>query len=48
MAVRRGVWVGLVVGFLVVLRSQDAFSWPLALFVAVMVAFVETSLSVER
>lgn len=47
-AVRRGVWVGVVVGFLVVLRSQDAFSWPLALFVVVMVAFVEISLSVER
>ena len=47
-AVRRGTWVGLLVAFLVVLRSQDAFSWPLAIFAAAMAAFVEVSLSVER
>ncbi len=45
---RRGVWVGVVVAFFVVLRAQGAFSLPLALFVIVMVAFVEVSLSVER
>ncbi len=47
-AVRRGIEVGLVVTFVVILRSQDAFSWPLAAFVATMVIFVEISLSVER
>lgn len=47
-AVRRGIEVGLVVTFAVILRSQDAFSWPLAAFVATMVIFVEISLSVER
>ena len=44
----RGVEVGLLVTFFVILRSQDAFSWPLAAFVAAMVVFVEISLSVER
>ena len=47
-AVRRGIEVGLVVTFVVILRSQDAFSWPLAAFVTTMVVFVEISLSVER
>jgi hypothetical protein len=47
-AVRRGVEVGLLVTFFVILRSQDAFSWPLAAFVTAMVVFVEISLSVER
>jgi hypothetical protein len=47
-AVRRGVEVGLVITVLVILRSQDAFSWPLAAFVTAMVVFVEISLSVER
>ena len=47
-AIRRGVEVGLLVTFFVILRSQDAFSWPLAAFVAAMVGFVEISLSVER
>jgi hypothetical protein len=45
---RRGVWVGCIVALFVVLRAQGAFSLPLALFVIVMVAFVEVSLSVER
>ena len=47
-AVRRGAWVAVVVALLVVLRSQDALSLPLAGFVVAMVAFVEVSLSVER
>ena len=47
-AVRRGVEVGLLVTFFVILRSQGAFSLPLAAFVTAMVAFVEISLSVER
>jgi hypothetical protein len=45
---RRGAWIGLVVALLVALRTQQAFSLPIAIFVAVMVLFVEVSLSVER
>lgn len=47
-ASRRGAWVGLLVALFVVLRSQNAFSLPIAIFVVVMVAFVELTLSVER
>ena len=47
-AARRGAWVGLVVALLVALRTQQAFSAPIALFVIVMVVFVEVSLSVQR
>jgi hypothetical protein len=47
-ATRRGVEVGILITFFVILRSQDAFSWPLAAFVTAMVVFVEISLSVER
>jgi len=45
---RRGLWVGLVVAFLVALRVQGAFSLPIAAFVIVLVAFLELTLSVER
>ncbi len=47
-AVRRGAWVWLIVALLVALRTQGAFSAPIALFVVVMVAFVEISLSLQR
>ena len=47
-ALRRGAWVGLLVASLVVVRSQGAFSWPLALFLVVMVGLVEVSLSIDR
>ncbi len=47
-AVRRGIEVGILITFFIILRSQDAFSWPLAAFVTAMVVFVEISLSVER
>jgi hypothetical protein len=47
-ATRRGAEVGILITFFVILRSQDAFSWPLAAFVTAMVVFVEISLSVER
>jgi hypothetical protein len=47
-AARRGAWVGLVVAFFVLLRAQEAFSLPIALFVAAMVVFVEVTLSVGR
>lgn len=45
---RRGALVAVVVALLVVLRSQDALSLPLALFIGIMVVFVEISLSVDR
>ncbi len=45
---RRGTWVAILAALFVVLRSQDAFSWPIAAFAVAMVAFVEVSLSVER
>jgi hypothetical protein len=47
-AVRRGVEAGLLITFFIILRSQGAFSWPLAAFVTAMVVFVEISLSVDR
>jgi hypothetical protein len=47
-AARRGAWVGLCVALFVALRTQHALSLPLALFVIVLVAFVEVSLSVEH
>ena len=47
-AVRRGTWVGVLVALFVVLRAQEAFSLPVALFAIVMVAFVEVTLSVQR
>ncbi len=47
-AARRGAWVGVVVAMLVALRTQEALSAPIALFVIVMVVFVEVSLSVQR
>ena len=47
-AARRGAWVALVIALLVALRTQHAFSMPIALFVVVMVAFVEVSLTVQR
>lgn len=47
-ATRRGTWVGLVVALLVALRVQGAFSLPIAVFVVVLVLFIELTLSVER
>jgi hypothetical protein len=47
-AARRGAWVGLLVAVFVLLRAQEAFSLPIALFVVAMVAFVEVTLSVGR
>ena len=46
-AARRGAWVGLVVAFFVLLRAQEVFSLPIALFVVAMVTFVELALSVR-
>ncbi len=47
-AARRGTWVGLVAALLVALRVQGAFSLPIAVFVIVLVVFIELTLSVER
>jgi hypothetical protein len=45
---RRAAWIGLLVTFFVILRAQGAFSVPVAIFVLVMVLFVEASLSFRR
>lgn len=47
-ATRRGGWVAVVVAVFIVLRLQGAFSLPVALFVVVMVAVAEATLSTER
>ena len=47
-AVRRGGWVGIVVGAFVVLRLQGALELPIALFILVLVAVAEATLSAER
>ena len=47
-ALRRGGWAGLVVGLLIALRIQGVLSPPIAIFVIVIVAFAEITLTVER
>ena len=47
-AVRRGAWVFLVTALFVVLRLNQVFQPPIALFVLALVAFAEATLSVER
>ena len=47
-ALRRGGWVGLVVGLFIALRIQDALSLPIVLFVVAIVAFAEVTLTVDR
>ncbi len=47
-AIRRGAWVGLVVGIFVVLRLLDIFQPQFALFVVAMVLVAESTLSMER
>ena len=47
-ASRRGSWVALVVGLVVILRVQGIFQWPFVLFVVALVIVAETTLSVER
>jgi hypothetical protein len=47
-AIRRGAWVAVVVALLVVLRLQNLFQLPIALFVVTMVFVAEATLSVER
>jgi hypothetical protein len=47
-AARRGGWVGIVVGAFIVLRLQGALELPIALFILVLVAVAEATLSAER
>jgi hypothetical protein len=47
-AIRRGSWVGVVAAFFVVLRLQQVFQPPIALFILVIVVVAEAALSVER
>jgi hypothetical protein len=47
-ALRRGAWVTVVVAVLVVLRLQNLFQLPIALFILAMVLVAEATLSVER
>lgn len=47
-AVRRGAWVAVIVALLVVLRLQNLFQLPIALFIVAMVLVAEATLSVER
>jgi hypothetical protein len=47
-AMRRGAWVTVVVAVLVVLRLQNLFQLPIALFILAMVLVAEATLSVER
>ena len=47
-AVRRGGWVTLIVAVLVVLRLQNLFQVPIALFIVAVVAVAEGMLSTER
>ncbi|MEW5989827.1 MAG: hypothetical protein AB1736_00585 [Chloroflexota bacterium] len=47
-AMRRGAWVGLVVGLFVVLRLLDIFQPQLALFIIALVLVAESTLSMGR
>lgn len=47
-ALRRGGWVALVAGILVVLRLQGLFQPQLVLFIVAMVLVAESTLSMER
>ena len=47
-AARRGAWVGMLAGVLVLLRVERVLEWPIALFLVALVFVAETTLSVER
>jgi hypothetical protein len=47
-AIRRGGWVGIVIGAFIVLRLQGALELPIALFILVLVVVAEATLSAER
>ena len=47
-AIRRGAWVAAVVTLFVTLRIQAVLSFPIAVFVVVLVLLAEITLSMER
>lgn len=47
-AARRGGWIGLFVGIVVVLRLIDAFQLPIVLFLAAIFVVAEVTLSAEQ
>jgi len=47
-AIRRGTWVAIVVALFVILRLQQVFQPPIALFILALVVVAEATLSVER
>ena len=47
-AIRRGGWVAVVAALFVILRLQQVFQPPIALFILLMVIVAEAILSVER
>ena len=47
-AARRGAWVGLIVGVVVLLRIQGLLELPIALFIVALVVVAEATLSTER
>jgi hypothetical protein len=47
-AIRRGGWVAVVAALFVILRLQQVFQPPIALFILLMVVVAEAILSVER
>ena len=47
-AVRRGAWVAVVIALFVALRIQAVLSFPIAVFVVVLVLMAEITLSMER
>jgi hypothetical protein len=47
-AIRRGMWVAIVATVFVILRLQQVFQPPIALFIVALVILAEATLSVER
>jgi hypothetical protein len=47
-AIRRGAWIAFLVGVVVVLRLDDLFQIPIALFLAALVIVAEASLSTRH
>ncbi len=47
-AIRRGTWVAIVATVFVILRLQQVFQPPIALFILALVILAEATLSVER